>query len=99
MPTDVKCELYEYDDPDSPLSQADEDVLLGMKLPELVQWNSASSTTDEHPIKNLALKIELTLGSSAYATMALREILKSDTGKEAQSKMTLRMRERMANSK
>jgi hypothetical protein len=36
------------------------------------------------------------LGSSAYATMALREILKSDTGKEAQSRMTQRMRERMS---
>ncbi|KAG0145102.1 hypothetical protein CROQUDRAFT_108012 [Cronartium quercuum f. sp. fusiforme G11] len=98
MPTDVKCKLYEYEDPDLPLSQADEDVLLGMKMPELVPWSSTSIKTDQEPIKNLALKVELTLGSSAYATMALREILKSDTGKEAQSKMTLRMRERMAKS-
>lgn len=96
MPTDVKCELYEYQDPDLPLSQADEDALLGMELPELRPWASTSTKLNDDPTKNLALKVELTLGSSAYATMALREILKTDTGKEAQSKMTLRMRARIA---
>ncbi|KAH9814612.1 pseudouridine synthase [Melampsora americana] len=94
MPTDVRYALYEYEDPELPLSYADEDKLIGMKLPEPIEW---TSTDDENTQKrNMALKVELTLGSSAYATMALREILKSDTGKGAQSKMTDRMRERMA---
>ncbi|KAH9441108.1 hypothetical protein H4Q26_013066 [Puccinia striiformis f. sp. tritici PST-130] len=92
LPRDVQSQVYEYDDPDLALTQADEDSLLGFELPSLKEW-SAESTEQK---KNLALKVEFTLGSSAYATMALREILKSDTGKEAQSRMTQRMRERMS---
>jgi len=91
LPRDVQSEVYEYEDPDLPLSQADEDNLLGFELPNLREWTDESREQK----KNLALKVEFTLGSSAYATMALREILKSDTGKEAQSRMTQRMRERM----
>lgn len=95
LPKDVNCQLYEYEDPELPLSQADEDILLGLESPSLNEWVDDSN---DHENKNLALKVEFTLGSSAYATMALREILKSDTGKEAQSRMTQRMRERMSNS-
>lgn len=91
LPRDVQSQVYEYEDPDLPLSQADEDNLLGFELPSLREWTDESREQK----KNLALKVEFTLGSSAYATMALREILKSDTGKEAQSRMTQRMRERM----
>ncbi|EGG02373.1 uncharacterized protein MELLADRAFT_91467 [Melampsora larici-populina 98AG31] len=95
MPTDVKFALYEYEDPELPLSFADEDKLIGMKLPEPKEWTSTDEANEDCK-KNMALKVEFTLGSSAYATMALREILKSDTGKGAQTKMTDRMRERMA---
>ncbi|CAH7687669.1 pseudouridine synthase [Phakopsora pachyrhizi] len=91
LPGDVNFKLYEYEDPDLSLSQADEDVLLGLELPPQNEWSGESGGG-----KNLALKVELTLSSSTYATMALREILKSDTGKKAQSKMTQQMRERMA---
>ncbi|PLW53999.1 hypothetical protein PCANC_06857 [Puccinia coronata f. sp. avenae] len=92
LPRDVQSQVYEYEDPDLPLTQADEDVLLGFELPTLKEWTDGSCAQK----KNMALKVEFTLGSSAYATMALREILKSDTGKEAQSRMTQRMRERMS---
>ncbi|KAA1067621.1 hypothetical protein PGT21_011657 [Puccinia graminis f. sp. tritici] len=94
LPRDVQSQVYEYEDPDLPLTQADEDSLLGFELPNLKEWTAESAEQK----KNLALKVEFTLGSSAYATMALREILKSDTGKEAQSRMTQRLRERMVHT-
>ncbi|OAV88384.1 hypothetical protein PTTG_08201 [Puccinia triticina 1-1 BBBD Race 1] len=94
LPRDVQSQVYQYEDPDLPLTQADEDSLLGFELPDLKEWTAESAEQK----KNLALKVEFTLGSSAYATMALREILKSDTGKEAQSRMTQRLRERMVHT-
>ncbi|MBW0499794.1 hypothetical protein O181_039509 [Austropuccinia psidii MF-1] len=75
QPKDVDCNFFAYEDPDLPLTQADEDVLLGMELPDLEEWTSQSAEKN----KSLAMKVEFTLASSTYATMALREILKSDT--------------------
>lgn len=53
-----------YNDPDIALSQSDEDKLLGLDPPP----------TDEEAKegKFAALQVRLTLGTSSYATMALR---------------------------
>jgi len=49
--------------------QSDEDKILGIDLP----------AKDEVDGKFQAIKISLTLGTSAYATMALREITREET--------------------
>lgn len=53
-----------YDDPDIPLAVSDEDILLGKtdQLPPSDTENGAF----------WAVQVSLTLGTSAYATMALR---------------------------
>lgn len=66
-----------YTDPDVPLAQADEDKLLGFDAP----------ITSEDG-KFMALQIALTLGTAAYATMALREITKTDTSSHFQTSLT-----------
>lgn len=66
-----------YTDPDVPLAQADEDKLLGFEPPVI----------DENG-KFLALQIEMTLGTAAYATMALREITKTETSSHYQTNLT-----------
>ena len=55
-----------YNDPDVALSQSDEDKLLGLDVPP----------TDEEAKegKFAALQVRLTLGTSSYATMALRQV-------------------------
>jgi tRNA pseudouridine13 synthase len=51
------------------LTQSDEDRLLGLNPP----------AGDDKDGKFRALRIELELGSSAYATMALREVTREET--------------------
>jgi tRNA pseudouridine13 synthase len=83
MPGSLSWKFLRYTDPDHQLAQADEDVLLGYPpLPEDPEG------------KSLALQIELTLGSSTYATMALRELLKADTSSESQKALTDEMTSR-----
>ncbi|KAG8681506.1 hypothetical protein FRC08_015583 [Ceratobasidium sp. 394] len=67
-----------YTDPNVPLAQSDEDAILGLDKPMV----------DEDG-KFLALQIKLTLGTSAYATMALREITKTETSSYHQTNLTL----------
>ncbi|KAG5220221.1 tRNA uridine synthase [Salix suchowensis] len=62
LPKELTWTTLRYTDPDVPLAQADEDKLLGFDPPVV--------TPDG---KFLALQIKLTLGTAAYATMALRE--------------------------
>ncbi|KAG8742340.1 hypothetical protein FRC10_001621 [Ceratobasidium sp. 414] len=67
-----------YTDPNVPLAQSDEDAILGFDNPMI----------DEDG-KFLALQIKLTLGTSAYATMALREVTKTETSSHHQTNLTL----------
>jgi tRNA pseudouridine13 synthase len=59
------------------LAQADEDKLLGFDSPAIVDDG-----------KFMALQIHITLGTAAYATMALREVTKTDTSSHFQSSLT-----------
>lgn len=69
--------MLRYTDPDVSLAQADEDKLLGYDPPAV--------TPDG---KFMALQIRLTLGTAAYATMALREVTKTDTSSHFQTGLT-----------
>lgn len=77
LPKELSWTMLRYTDPDIALAQADEDVLLGFEPP-----------TEQPDGKFRALQIRLTLGTAAYATMALREILKTDTSSQHQSSLT-----------
>jgi len=76
-PKDISWSVLRYTDPDVPLAQSDEDKLLGVEAPVL----------DENG-KFVALQIKLDLGTAAYATMALREITKTETSAAYQTTLT-----------
>lgn len=59
------------------LAQADEDKLLGFDPPAIVPDG-----------KFLALQIEIQLEAAAYATMALRQVTKQETGSRFQADLT-----------
>ncbi|KAJ1308839.1 hypothetical protein OPQ81_004527 [Rhizoctonia solani] len=67
-----------YTDPNVPLAQSDEDAILGLDKPMINPDGMF-----------LALQIRLTLGTSAYATMALREVTKTETSSFHQTNLTL----------
>ncbi|CAH1784910.1 unnamed protein product [Owenia fusiformis] len=77
-PTDVLWETYEYDDVTIPLANSDLDKL-----------NGAADHVSVQGGKYKALKVEFTLPSSTYATMAIREILKSDTSAAHQATLNI----------
>ncbi|KAI0036796.1 pseudouridine synthase [Vararia minispora EC-137] len=77
LPKELSWDVLRYTDPDVALAQADEDKLLGYDPP--------APAPDG---KFVALQIRLTLGTAAYATMALREITKTETSSHFQSVLT-----------
>lgn len=78
-PTNVTWDHIRYTDPDLPLVQADEDRILGLNTP-----------VDNDPDgKFQALRLSWTLGTSSYATMALREITRQETSTWHQIGLTL----------
>lgn len=77
LPKDLSWAVLRYTDPDVALAQADEDKLLGFDPPVITEDG-----------KFMALQIQLTLGTAAYATMALREITKAETSSHFQSNLT-----------
>ena len=77
MPKELSWSVLRYTDPDAPLAQADEDKLLGFDPPKI-----------EEDGKFMALQIHLQLGTAAYATIALREVTKTETGAQYQSALT-----------
>ncbi|KDQ20751.1 hypothetical protein BOTBODRAFT_50816 [Botryobasidium botryosum FD-172 SS1] len=76
-PSELSWSILRYTDPDVPLAQSDEDQLLGFDAP----------VTDESG-RFMALQIRLTLGTAAYATMALREVTKTETSSHFQTTLT-----------
>lgn len=68
-----------YTDPDIAVTQSDEDKLLGLNPP----------ASDDPEGKFHALRISWSLGTSSYATMALREITRQETATWAQIGLTL----------
>jgi tRNA pseudouridine13 synthase len=77
MPKELSWSVMRYTDPDVPLAQADEDKLLGFEAPQAEQDG-----------KFLAVQVRLQLGTAAYATMALREVTKTETSSQFQSSLT-----------
>ncbi|KAF4620035.1 hypothetical protein D9613_005316 [Agrocybe pediades] len=77
LPKELSWSVLRYTDPDVSLAQSDEDKLLGFDPPAVVEDG-----------KFMALQINLQLGTAAYATMALREITKTDTSSHVQTSLT-----------
>jgi len=77
LPKELSWSVLRYTDPDVALAQADEDKLLGFDPPAVVEDG-----------KFMALQINITLGTAAYATMALREITKTETSSHFQTNLT-----------
>lgn len=75
-PTDVTWKLFRYDDVSIPIALSDWDKINNEPEPQSVEGGA-----------NLALRVELTLPSSCYATMALRELLKIDTSSSYQTSL------------
>ncbi|KXN86433.1 Multisubstrate pseudouridine synthase 7 [Leucoagaricus sp. SymC.cos] len=78
LPKELTWIVMRYTDPDVSLAQSDEDKLLGFDPPAVDQDG-----------KFMALQIQLTLGTASYATMALREITKTDTSSHYQMNLTI----------
>jgi tRNA pseudouridine13 synthase len=86
LPSTFTWSHVSYTDPDISLVQSDEDKILNLNPPAEDDPEGTSPNfiqSSESYTKSLgkfqALKIELTLGPSAYATMALREITREET--------------------
>ena len=77
LPKELSWSVLKYTDPDVALAQADEDKLLGFDPPAVVEDG-----------KFVALQIHLQLGTAAYATMALREVTKTETSSYFQTILT-----------
>ncbi|GAA5811004.1 hypothetical protein MFLAVUS_004433 [Mucor flavus] len=73
-PDDMAWSFIRYNDPTEKLCNTDIDRLENAPEPVGVQGG-----------QYLALKVEFTLGTSQYATMALREIMRTETSSQAQS--------------
>lgn len=75
-PSDVSWELIDYDDPRVSLVHTDVEKLENRPAPVYLKEG-----------KYRALKMEFSLPSSTYATMAIREVLKMDTSIKNQTKL------------
>ncbi|KAL1935333.1 hypothetical protein VTP01DRAFT_4473 [Rhizomucor pusillus] len=76
VPKDVSWSFIRYDDPNVRLFNTDLDYINGEPEP-----------SDTPGGKHLALRVQFTLGSSQYATMALREIMRQGTSSAEQAKL------------
>lgn len=102
-PSDVEFEVKWYEDPLEPLLQTDLMKITGVEIgaksvgscPAKPESGDAArpETTDEHPSEteqhSLCMIISFTLPPSAYATIALRELMKRPTVGEYQRKLVL----------
>lgn len=77
IPKDLQAEFIQYEDPNESILEKDLDRLINPTQPDIKE----KKTKDlESSRKYLGLKLSFSLPSSAYATMALREFLRVDTG-------------------
>ena len=67
-------------------------MLKKLPAPETIPFSGEGAVPEGH---HLALQIELTLGAGTFATMALREVLKTRTGSAHQKDLTEKMEERI----
>jgi tRNA pseudouridine13 synthase len=86
----VEFEFFEYADPLEPLVQTD--------LMKLDGVSNNQGAPAEQSNKLLGMRVELTLPSSAYATIALRELMKRPTSSEFQGELKLQTDEAEADS-
>lgn len=84
LPQNLSWSILRYTDPDVPLAQADEDKLLGFDAPVV----NADG-------KFVALQVNMQLGTAAYATMALREVTKTETSSHFQTSLTMSSEDQM----
>ena len=84
-PADVDFSIVEYNDPVQPLLQTDLMKLNGVQVLE----NSTNSSGEKDKTPLLGMVVGFTLPSSAYATIALRELMKKPTSSEYQKELGL----------
>lgn len=75
-PGHLEWRICQYTDPNKPLTLNDEDALLGMTLED-----------SDGMFKAVVLDLEL--GASTYATMALREVTREETASWWQTTLTV----------
>lgn len=79
-PSDVDYDLIEYTDPRQPLVQTDLMKLQGIPI---------KTAPESSPESLLAMRVGFTLPPSAYATIALRELMKRPTSSDYQKDLSL----------
>ena len=92
QPTDFDFEIVEYHDPLQPLLQTDLMKLNGEDIEILPNPSKQGSEKSENAEGNgplIAMIVGFTLPSSSYATIALRELMKTPTSSEYQKSLKL----------
>jgi tRNA pseudouridine13 synthase len=90
MPADVDFQLLEYSDPLQPLVSTDMMRLQGIQV-KLPSTTATDDSATERKVSSslMAMRVGFTLPSSAYATMALRELMKRPTSSAYQGRLEL----------
>jgi len=76
-PLQMSCEVKSYVGETDQLVETDMDRLVGKSARSKSQDAVDIQVEDEASVEKLAVVLKLQLGSSQYATMALRELMKS----------------------
>ncbi|WWC67110.1 uncharacterized protein I206_101017 [Kwoniella pini CBS 10737] len=84
-PLKLNWKHIKYTDTDLPLTQSDEDKILNLNPPSIIDEENEENEKG----KFKALKIELDLNSATYATMVLREITREETSTWHQIGLTM----------
>lgn len=107
LPRNIEYRLLRYTDTEVALAQTDEEKILGIEQPLAEPFGQEKNASDEGSKGDgdedkgkgtndsfVALQLRFTLGTAAYATMALREVLKQDTSVQVQKDLTERGEDR-----